>query len=276
MGKRADAIFGSNLFLHYTITVDYLRQRAVFTASSAETRSQGTPIPIQIFGDVPFAEATIQGEDGEKVSGLFFVDSGTTGAMVLNRKFLDAHPHLIAKAHFVDSPTVTAVGGKIHSSRAQIPQVGIGPFVFSNVVAAMPDSSVGVLSNESVAGIIGAGVLRRFTVTWDYARKRMFLLPNRRLKEPFETDCSGLHLVSPGPEYHAIMIDSVLSGSPGALAGLTTGDQIIAVNGTRGLPVWKVAETLRQAGRSARLAVHRKASVLEVKLLLRSPFLPAT
>lgn len=272
VGKRADAIFGSNLFLHYTITVDYQQQRATFTPSGAETRPPGTPIPIQIYGDVPFVEATLQGEDGEKVTGLFFVDSGTTGAMMLNRKFLEAHPQLLAKAHFVDTPTVTAVGGKIHSSRVQIPQVNVGPFVFSEVVAGVPDTSVGVLSNASVSGIIGAEVLRRFTVTWDYTNKRVFLLPNNTLKETFETDASGLHLTAPGPEYRTVRIDSVLPGSPAALVGLQPGDEILAVDGNNGLPLWKVAEAFRKAGTSVVLKVQRKTTMLKITLSLRNPF----
>lgn len=274
IGKRTDAIFGGNLFLHYTITVDYLHERATFAPSSERTQDAGTAIPIQLVGDVPFAEATIAGEGGKQVSGLFLLDSGTTGAMILNRKFLETHPGLVAKNHFVDAPAVTAVGGKIHYSRVQLPQISIGPFVFSNVVAGVPDASVGILSNESVAGLIGAGILSRFTVTWDYARKKMSLLPNDTLSEPFETDSSGLHLVAPGPDYRAVIIDSVVSGSPGAAAGLIPGDQIVAINGAGELPLWKVAKILRKPDTTAVLTVKRENRELEVKVRLRSPFPP--
>lgn len=224
---------------------------------------------------MPFAEATIEGEDSKKVSGLFLVDSGTAGAaMILSRKFLEAHPGLVAKDHFVDTPTVTAVGGKIHSLRVQIPQVTIGPFVFSKVVAVVPDTSAGALSNESVAGFIGTEVLSRFTVTWDYARKQMVLLPNSRFAEPFETDSSGLHLIAPGPDYRAVIIDSVLSGSPAALAGLIPGDQIVAINGAKELPLWRVAEILHKSGTTAHLTVKRKDKMLKVKVRLHSPLFP--
>src|ERR1700679_2797818 len=94
VGKRTDAIFGSNLFLNYTIAVDYQQQRATFTSTDSETRPSGTAIPIEIFGNVPFVEVTIQRDDGERVSGRFVADSGTAGAMILSKKFLEAHPRL--------------------------------------------------------------------------------------------------------------------------------------------------------------------------------------
>jgi membrane-associated protease RseP (regulator of RpoE activity) len=132
------------------------------------------------------------------------------------------------------------------------------------VVAAVPEASSGALSNATVAGFIGAGILKRFTVTWDYTGKRMVLLPNRTLSEPFETDASGLHLVSPGPQYQIVTIDSVLPGSPAAQAGLEPGDEILAVDEVSGLPLRKVSEALRKAGTSVVLTVQRKATILKI------------
>ena len=272
VGKRVDAIFGSNLFLHYTITVDYEQQRVTFTSPVSGAPILGTAIPVQVLSNTPFVEASIEGEDGKKVTALFLVDSGTTGAMILNKKFLESHPGLIAQTHFVDTPTVTAVGGAIHSKRVRVPHVGLGPFLFSGVVAAVPEASSGALSNATVAGFIGAGILKRFTVTWDYTGKRMVLLPNRTLSAPFETDASGLHLVSPGPQYQIVTIDSVLPGSPAAQAGLEPGDEILAVDEVSGLPLWKVSEALRKAGTSVVLTVQRKATILKITQPLRSPF----
>ena len=207
VGKRADAFFGSNLFLHYTITTDYEHERTTFAASlGSGSAPSGSPIPIKIIGNVPYVEATIEGEDGKPITGLFLLDSGTAdakGAMILSKTFLDAHPGLIAEAHLVDAPAVTAVGGIIHFKLARVPHLILGPFHLSEVVAVVPNASSGLLANANIAGFIGAGILRRFTVTWDYAHSLMFLLPNHALRAPFETDASGIHLVSPGPKYQS-------------------------------------------------------------------------
>jgi hypothetical protein len=273
LGKRTDALFGSSLFLHYTITVDYEHERVTFAPPGKEPSTAGNPLPISIQSNTPFIEASVVGEDGERVTGLFLIDSGTSGAMLLNHSFVEAHPGLIAKSHFAESPAVTAVGGIIRSSRVRVPLMEIGPFQLSGVIAAVPEASTRMLANPRIAGFIGAGILKRFTVTWDYTNKSVSLLPNASLKEPFETDASGLHLTSTGPEYQAVLLDSVLAHSPAARAGLMAGDEILAVNDVAGLPVWKVAEALRKAGTSVLLKVKRQTQTLTVTLVLRSPFI---
>ena len=267
-----DALFGSNLFLHYTIAVDYRRQRVTFSSPSDATLPSGSPIALQLIDNDGYAEVTLQGDDGKRISALFLVDSGTTAAMILNRKFLDAHPGFMAQNQFVEAPTVTAVGGAVHSKRVRVPAVDLGPFSFSQVVATVPEASVGAFSNASVAGFLGAEILERFTVTWDYAGKRMFLSPNSTLTDPFDTDASGLHLISPGPDYRAVMVDSVLHGSPAEEAGLKPEDVIVAVDGVRNMPVWKVSKVFRQAGTSVALTIQRKGIPLKIVLHLRSPF----
>jgi PDZ domain len=274
VGDRVDGIFGSNLFLHYVIAIDYEQQRVTFTPSAIGTPpvKSAIPIPIEISNNVPYVQASIQGEDGKMVTARFLIDSGTAGAMILSNKFVEAHPGLVAPAHFVDTPTVTAVGGAIHSRRAWLPQVILGHFLLHGVVAVVPESSLGVLSDANTAGFIGAEILDRFTVIWDYAGKNMFLSPNRAFGTPFETDCSGLHLVSPGPGYQKVFIDSVLPGSPAAMSGLKTNDEIVAVDGVGSLPLWQVSRALRQADTSALIAVRRETRIVKFTLPLRSPF----
>jgi PDZ domain/Aspartyl protease len=272
VGDRVDGIFGSNLFLHYVIAIDYEQQRVTFSPSATGTPPGDSAIPIEISNNVPYVQASIQGEDGKKVPARFLIDSGTAGAIILSKKFVDAHPGLVAPAHFVDTPTVTAVGGAIHSSRARLPELILGHFVLHGVVAVVPESSLGVLSDANVAGFIGAEILDRFTVIWDYAGKNMFLSPNHAFGTPFDTDCSGLHLVSAGPEYQKVFIDSVLPGSPAAMSGLKPNDEIVAVNGAVGLPLWQVSRAFRQADTSVLIAVQRETRIVKFTLPLRSPF----
>ncbi len=275
LGVRADAFFGSNLFLHYTITTDYERETTTFAPPGSGPAPPGIPFPIKIMSNVPYVEAIIEGENGKALTGLFLLDSGTAdakGAMILSKTFLNAHPGLIAEAHLVDAPAVTAVGGIIHSKLARVPHLILGPIHLSEVVAVVPDESSGVLAKANIAGFIGAGILRRFTVTWDYTHSLMFLLPNSGLEAPFETDASGTHLLSPGPKYQAVVIDSVLPNSPAALAGLEAGDEILSVDGVGDVPLWKVSDALRKAGTTVVLEVRRETTTLKIPLPLKSPF----
>jgi hypothetical protein len=68
----------------------------------------------------------------------------------------------------VNVPPVTAAGGVIDMEALRITGLDLGPFHLTGPVAAVPSSTVGALANPDVAGFIGAGILSRFTVDWDY------------------------------------------------------------------------------------------------------------
>ena len=67
VGDRVDGIFGSNLFLHYVIAIDYEQRRVTFTPSATRTPAVGSAIPIDISNNVPYVQASIQGKDGKRV-----------------------------------------------------------------------------------------------------------------------------------------------------------------------------------------------------------------
>jgi C-terminal processing protease CtpA/Prc len=58
----------------------------------------------------------------------------------------------------------------------------------------------------------------------------MYVKPSGFFKEKFEHDMSGLELVSAGPDYKRVIISRVAAGSPAALEGLESGDEIISIN----------------------------------------------
>jgi hypothetical protein len=63
-----DGIFGSSLFAHFDIRVDYERSRVMFGRGSAPSTSV-TPIPIKLYRLTPFVQAKI--ETAEKRSRAF-------------------------------------------------------------------------------------------------------------------------------------------------------------------------------------------------------------
>ena len=222
-GHQVDAIFGSSLFQHFQIRVDYEHSEVTFTSGSGASTS-GTPIPIMLYGNEPYVEAIFETATGEKVPARFLVDSGTAGDLILSRQFLDAHPS-ITKGHvLVDTPPVTAVGGSIQLELLRITSLDLGPFHLAAPVAAVPNSVLGALADNDIAGFIGAGILSRFTVDWDYAHKTMTLTPNHHYGEPFEADASGMRLVAEEPDWKTIQVAAISPGGPAAEAGLKAGD----------------------------------------------------
>jgi predicted aspartyl protease len=267
-GQQVDAIFGSSLFQHFRIRVDYEHSEVTFTSGSGPSTS-GTAIPIMFCGNAPYVEATFETATGEKVSARFLVDSGTAGDLILSRKFLDSHPS-ITKGHlFVNTPPVTAVGGSIQLELLRITGLDLGRFHLAAPVAAVPSSVLGALADHNIAGFIGAGILSRFTVDWDYARKTMTLSPNQRYGEPFEADASGMRLVAEGPDWKMIRVAAVNATGPSAEAGLKAGDVLTSVDGKVPPRLFELKKLLSHPGSSISFTILRSGKQSTMTIHLR-------
>ena len=268
-GHRTDALFGSNLFKNFRVTVDYARGKAVFASFNAPFHAAGAAVPIDVSGNVPVVDVTLTGETGVEVKTKFVVDIGTTGALIVSKQFMDAHPELSTGHKSVKAPSVSAVGGTIESKLVRLTGLTLGPFHLASPIAVVPTQTAGVLAMPGVAGLLGGEVLNRFTVTWDYRRQQMWLLPNNRLHRPFEADASGLHLVARGTSLDEIYIDEVLSGSAADQAGLRAGDRIVKADG-RALRLWELGKILTHTDRVVSLTIARDGTERHVPLHLRA------
>jgi predicted metalloprotease with PDZ domain len=116
----------------------------------------------------------------------------------------------------------------------RIPLLKVGKFEMKNLVASFPDSNSFRLRNTTLAerqGSIGCEFLRRFKVTFNYRDQYMVLKPiNRRMKEPFEHNMTGIELMAKGADYHEFMIDKIIQDSPADDAGLQEGDRVMFIN----------------------------------------------
>ena len=85
------------------------------------------------------------------------------------------------------------------------------------------------LATKRIGGNLGAGILKRFRVIFDYAHDCLWLEPQPGWESaPFERDRAGLDLErEPG----ALGVLFVAPGSPAEAGGWKVGDRIVAVNG---------------------------------------------
>lgn len=256
VGHPTDALFGGDFFDAYCITVDYQKRRVTFSRPGTSDGVRGATIPIQLHDGSPFVTAILTDSHGATIRANFLLDSGTTGALILSRPFIAAHPSLILNHRIVKMPPIKVIGGSVATSLIRVPRIRLDRFSFSGVIARVPQATTGVLANGSIAGFIGAGLLDRFTVAWDYQRGVIVLHPNARFSTAFETDGSGLELSVASPDYKTIFVRSVLPGSPAMKAGIREGDVIVSVNGQQ-RSLWQVTDALSHPGAQVVLETRR-------------------
>jgi C-terminal processing protease CtpA/Prc len=132
----------------------------------------------------------------------------------------------------------------------------------------------GSFANPDLAGNLGGGVLRRFTVTSDYAHQVMYLQPNVEFGKPDAFDRSGLWLFGEGK---VLKIVAVAEHSAAARARLRVGDEITSIDhvsvAAKSLSDWRALLRERPAGTTLRVAYrrHGKPGVLSLVLADRIP-----
>ena len=139
-----------------------------------------------------------------------------------------------------------------------------------NLVADFPtDVSMTGLGPHSRNGSLGIEVLRRFVVTFDYAREQMILRPNGLFDETFEYNMAGI--VPHRTEDELFSIKFILPGSPSDVAGLRVDDIIVAIDGrsTREWSAPDFRECFRKEGDEVAMTIERDGERFDVRLTLR-------
>ena len=274
VGHPTDGTLGSNLFLNQLVGIDYVKKLVFlgrFDAWKAEDR--GEAIPITLEGNVPYVQAKVTLPNGQPVEGKFLVDLGQIVAgLLISESFQRAHPEILKHAPLVHPPRIAAVGGTMEYSAGRVPQLQLGSFKVSEPIVCFPEGAVGVYAKPDLAGAIGADILSRFDVVFDYTRSRMFLKPNADFDKPFQADASGLQVGVKPPAYTRFEVVGIMQSSPASKAGLQVGDLIVAINDRKAesLTLSEVQALFRRAGEPCHLLIQRNGREIPVDLDLHS------
>jgi len=217
-----DGVVGAEFLQNFRVRIDYARRRLSLSPFSLAAVGGGVALPFLSDGSHAYIWASIDGK-----RGLFSLDTGDSSSITLFAPFAERN-------HLYTSGGVRYVGLGIGGSDAEdeyrARNFSIAGFNIGAPIVRVARASAGDFSSRSVAGNIGADVLSRFTVTFDYHARTVTFLPNASLRRPFREDMTGLTVGQRSPEsFHVV---SVAAASPAADAGIRAGDDIINVNGT--------------------------------------------
>jgi len=215
-----DGLVGGEILNAFRTTVDYKRHTITFASFRAPPRHDGVTVPFLSDGQHVYVRAVIDG-----VSGLFGIDTGDGGGVTIFAPFATAH------GIRGGTPYVSAggVGGTVSGSMYRGRTLVIGGVTLARPVVDISGPQGGAFGSRSIAGNIGERVLDRFTLTFDYRARELTFTPNDRIHEPFVASTTGVHFTQ--QDSSAFTVLSVVSHSPGDVAGLRPGDRIVAWNG---------------------------------------------
>ena len=112
---------------------------------------------------------------------------------------------------------------------AIIRTIDLGGAKFANVPTRLENEQ---FSRDARSGLldgnVGMGVLDRFHLIVDFPHRRVLFAPPIDISTPFRLNHGGL-TTQPGPTGAKVLY--VAPGSPAAIAGVTVGDVIVAIDG---------------------------------------------
>jgi hypothetical protein len=188
VGRRTDGFLGSNIFRNYVVEIDYANQvLRLYDPATYAYSGPGQRLPLQfIWDDIPTVRAEVVTQDGTAITGVFLVDSGATTAVWLTKAFTEAHPAFLSEHETIEVPNVVAVGGEVSARLGRLSAVRLGGFLVSMPLTQFSQNTSGIFATPNITGTIGAQMLRRFTVIFDYAHREMILEPNEHFGDPSE------------------------------------------------------------------------------------------
>ena len=223
-GVQVDGVLGVELFKRLVVQIDY-RANSLLLADSAAfvAPPEAISLAITFFGHFPGVAAELDGIEGQ-----FWLDTGNRGGLVLLAPFVEQHG--LAGRYAASALTTIGwgIGGRAQGRLARGGCLKLGRAVVHGPVLRLPADSHGALAIRHVAGNIGGEILRRFAVTFDYARRVVHLVENDSAGRPFDADRSGLWI---NRHAQGAIVGAVMAGGPAAAAGLEVGDVIVAVDG---------------------------------------------
>jgi membrane-associated protease RseP (regulator of RpoE activity) len=262
---HGEGTIGYEIAKRTVVVVDYARNRITFMKPAVfRPPPQAVALPFRFAGNLVLIEATVDGDRGE-----FIVDTGSAGSLLLLHPFAEQH-RLVEKHHAVHEAEARGVGGSAPILLFRPDQFSIGSLHPPTPTGGIFLSQSGVGAMEHIAGNIGNGILKRFTMTLDYAHHLLYLEPNAHFPEPdvYFVGWSGLKVSKNVTSDHPEVVE-VETGSPAAQAGVRAGDVIIAINGSslETLDAEQINDALSAPpGTVLRLTIRRRNDTREVSL----------
>jgi hypothetical protein len=265
--QRFDGVVGLSVFSQAVVRIDYERRRLTFTRPEKFSYGgAGVAVPFERERLVPVIRGEVDGTPAR-----FGLDTGDRSAFTLKGPFVEQNHLRERYSPRVEAVTGFGIGGPIRAQVVRVGSLKFGGFEIKGPVTRLSLQKAGAFAAGDVAGNIGGAILKQFTVTFDYARGRLYFEKNRDYGSRDTYDRAGLWL-SQTADGRAFEVFDVVARGPAAEAGLKAGDRVLRIDGrgVESLPLIEARSELKDARRkSVRLTVQDGAGTREVVIKLR-------
>jgi hypothetical protein len=266
----AAAVIGGTLF-DDVVEIDFGRSEIRLYDSIEDVGEDlGEEFDLTFTHGIPVVKATVISEGADPLPVRLMADTGVNDALLL---FTHSDPGIVLPEKVIEGVNgVLGEGltGDMKGKVGRTPRLQLGSYVFDNVVTCFPDeATMGHAKLLGQNGFVGMGILKRFSVVFDYSDKRLFLRPNENYANPFEWNMAGL--LAGINRDGLLQVKDVMEGSPGLEKGIRADDVIIRINGrdVADLDNAEILDVFTQEGTRVELEIMRDSRCFLVSVTLR-------
>ena len=264
-GYASDGLVGYEMFRRFGVTIDYARHELLLAEPAKFTPPAGAhAVPFELAERIPIVQGSLDG-----VPARLSIDTGSRASLSVHAPFAREHGLVAKYAAAPESVVGWGVGGPARGRPARLGTLQLGDLAIEGIAGDIFTGDKGAFASPDLSANLGGGVLRRFTVAFDYAAKQMYLAPNADFRRADAFDRSGLWLLA---ATDGLDVVDVAADSAALRAGLRPGDRISAIDGRAvdagDLP--GLRQRLREAATGTTLAITylREGRTAEASLVL--------
>jgi hypothetical protein len=264
-GVDCDGLVGYEMFRRFGVTIDYEKSELVLTDPAKFAPPPGAhKVPFELDDRIPIVQGTLDG-----VPVRVSVDTGSRSSLTMHSPFVREHK-LVEKYHAAPDAVIGwGVGGPSRGRPARLGTLRLGNLEIPGIAGDLYTGDKGSFANPDLAGNLGGGVFRRFTVAFDYANKQLYFAPNASYGKPDAFDRSGFFLLG---DDDALVVADVAAESAAAKAGFVANDRIVAIDGAaanrKSLVEWRAKFRDLPVGTKLRIDRVRDGTKASVDLVL--------
>lgn len=227
-GMPIHGLLGYEFFNNLAVKVNFSDSTlTAYRPQDTKRFAKGERIPITIEDHKPYLEASVDMPGGIVKHSKLVVDLGAGHPLSLEN--ISDKANLEKKC--IRANLGVGFSGPINGFISRISGIELGKYKIRNVISSFPqDDSLRKYLNVKRDGNLGIGLLKKFTVVFDYHGGAIYLKPGPNFREPFEQDMSGLEYYADGDGFKRIIISRVEPGSAGDKIGLEKDDEIVSIN----------------------------------------------
>lgn len=230
VGDYADGILGIDNMGEKVITIDYVGEQMAFEDRLGSTEGY-TSIPIRYGNNRIYVPLTIAISEGKIIEGEGLMDLGSSGSVELTSVVVQEYALKDITPQIRFSTAVGGIGGEASGSYFRAKSASVGGFTLNDIVMGLSFNTGGAFASKEYIGIVGNDFWERFDMIIDLPGERLFLRPNTKFNDPFDSPVRGFSYTDRSRTLGCWVVNSLSEESNAEKAGLRNGDHIMAVNG---------------------------------------------